>query len=107
MRQDIGTIRADTVALRADTVALRADNVTIHSDIAAIRQEGVETRRHFDIVAETMRKEIRIVAEGVMSIDEKLDRTAAELNGKIEETQTMIEFSNEQLRRRVSALEKK
>jgi hypothetical protein len=38
-----------------------------------------ETRRHFDIVAEELRHEVRIVAEGVGSLTERIDRLEVQI----------------------------
>jgi hypothetical protein len=44
--------------------AMQRDNAAAHA----------ETRRHFDVVAEELRHELRIVAEGVGSLSERIDR---------------------------------
>lgn len=80
---------------------------------AASREENAaahaETRRHFDVTAEALRKDIRAVTEGVAGVDEKLDRDVERLEEKIDrgfaETQAMIKFSHAELDRRVRALE--
>jgi hypothetical protein len=36
---------------------------------AEIREEALATRRHFDGVAESLRDEIRIIAEGLIALD--------------------------------------
>jgi hypothetical protein len=38
-----------------------------------IREEGVATRRHFDIIAESLRDDIRIIAEGLIALDAKVE----------------------------------
>ena len=38
-----------------------------------IREEGIATRRHFDVVAESLRDDIRIIAEGVIALDAKVE----------------------------------
>ena len=38
-----------------------------------IREEGIATRRHFDVVAESLRDDIRIIAEGVITLDAKVE----------------------------------
>jgi hypothetical protein len=38
-----------------------------------IREEGSTTRRHFDVVAESLRDDIRIMAEGLVTLDAKVD----------------------------------
>lgn len=70
---------------------------------------AVETRHHFDDVAATMRRhfevaaeglenKIQLVAEAVARVDEKLDRTAADIREEMRrglgETQAMIKFSH-------------
>jgi hypothetical protein len=38
-----------------------------------IREEGSTTRRHFDVVAESLRDDIRLIAEGVITLDVKVE----------------------------------
>jgi hypothetical protein len=38
-----------------------------------IREEGSTTRRHFDVVAESLRDDIRIIAEGLITLDAKVE----------------------------------
>lgn len=38
-----------------------------------------ETRRHFDVVSESLRGEIRTVAEGVVANSERIERVGAEI----------------------------
>lgn len=49
----------------------------------AIRAEGVETRRHFDIVAERLQGSISLIAEGHLALDRKVDDLRAELKADI------------------------
>jgi hypothetical protein len=39
-----------------------------------IREEGTTTRRHFDVIAESLRDDIRILAEGFIALDAKFER---------------------------------
>ena len=41
-----------------------------------VREEGIATRRHFDVVAESLRDDIRIIAEGVIAVDAKVETSA-------------------------------
>jgi hypothetical protein len=41
-----------------------------------------ELGRHFDVVAESLADRIQVVAEGVVMVDEKLSRFAAETRGE-------------------------
>ena len=38
-----------------------------------IQEEGITTRRYFDVVAESLRDDIRIIAEGVIALDAKVE----------------------------------
>ena len=56
-----------------------------------LRQEmqatAVETRRHFDVVAESLRSDIQVVAEGLSMLDEKVERFRDEVHqefGKVD-----------------------
>ncbi|HVT02575.1 MAG TPA: hypothetical protein VHL58_04265 [Thermoanaerobaculia bacterium] len=79
--------------------AMREENAVAHT----------ETRRHFDVGNEATRHEIRVVAESVAQVNEKLDREAADIRDEVRrgfaETQAMIKFSHDELHRRVRALE--
>jgi hypothetical protein len=48
----------------------------LRADIAA---SAVETRRHFDVVADRLMDKIQLVGEGVLGVDQKLDRFRGEV----------------------------
>ena len=39
-----------------------------------MREEGERTRRHFDVVAESLRGDIRLIAEGYVALDQKIEK---------------------------------
>lgn len=45
---------------------------------SVIPASAAETRRHFDVVAEGLMHRIRLVGEGVIAVDQKVDRLATE-----------------------------
>ena len=57
---------------------------SMRSEITGSAQENgrlaEETRRHFDVVAESLRDEIRLIAEAVGSHTERLDQHEMRLN---------------------------
>ena len=55
--QALGSLRQEFVGLRQE-----------------VRDTAAETRRHFDVVAESLRQDIRAVAEGVTATTERMDR---------------------------------
>ena len=65
--------------------------------------------KHFDVAVEHIEKRFDFLAETVQHVNEELHRTRTSLDEKIErsaaETQSMIKFSHKELDRRVMALE--
>ena len=66
-----------------------------------VRAGDVETRRHFDVIAEDLKSRIQLVAEGVLLVDEKLERFRAEVHERFE----AIDQRFMRLETRVGALE--
>jgi polyhydroxyalkanoate synthesis regulator phasin len=85
----------------------------------AIKQDNEQTRRHFDVVAESLKSEIRVIAEGHGVLVEKIDRLETKVDGldhklenfivetraNFEEVRAAIKFSYAELDRRVTHLE--
>ena len=82
----------------------RIDAVSTQIQLAA-----EETRRHFDVVAEGMRADVRLVAKGVVSLAERVDRVEENLREEIRETRrdltALITVSYTDLDGRVRRLE--
>ena len=53
------------------SAAIRSMESTLRQEI---RGEGIVTRRHFDVVAESLRDDIRLIAEGLVALDAKVER---------------------------------
>ncbi|HEX9405812.1 MAG TPA: hypothetical protein VF975_00740 [Thermoanaerobaculia bacterium] len=87
-----------------------------------IQNSAAETRRHFDTVAERLDQKVQLLAEGLLHVDEKINRVDTKvdaLDGKINrvdtkvdaldskmtrgfaDVQAMIKFSHEELDRRL------
>lgn len=73
---------------------------------------GQETRQHFDVVAEGLRKQVQLVAEGVSSNGQRMDRVVIRIDGleqgvhrEFEEVRAMIRLSYTELDRRLRSLE--
>ena len=63
--------------LRADIAASAAGvKSELRADIAA---SAAETRRHFDVIADRLMDKIQLVGEGVIGVDQKLDRFRGEV----------------------------
>jgi putative N-acetylmannosamine-6-phosphate epimerase len=61
-------------AIKEEFAAVRAEIRGVETTLRAeIREEGIATRRHFDVVAESLRDDIRIIAEGLIALDAKVE----------------------------------
>ena len=49
-----------------------------------ITVSAAETRRHFDVVAEQLMGKLQLVAEGVIGVDQKVDRLATEMHSEFQ-----------------------
>jgi chaperonin cofactor prefoldin len=75
VRTDVSALKSDVSTLKTDVSILKTDVATLKTEVtalkvelyAAIRAEGVETRRHFDVVADGMHADFRILAEGLVT----------------------------------------
>ena len=63
-------IRAE---ISSSAAALKSE---LRAEIAA---SAAETRRHFDVVADRLIDKIQLVGEGVITVDQKLDRFRSEV----------------------------
>jgi light-regulated signal transduction histidine kinase (bacteriophytochrome) len=70
-----------------------------------IGETNAETRRHFDVVAEGLEHKIQLVAEGVMSLEERFEAAQRQNAAEHTLTRTEIRLTFGNLDRRVSALE--
>jgi chromosome segregation ATPase len=84
---------------------IREEGKETRQDIAEIRQNGEEIRRHFDGVAEGLRGDIRQVAEGLATVNDRLDGFRAEVKEEFVEVRAMIKLSYSELDRRLRTLE--
>lgn len=79
-----------------------------HFDETAERLAST-TRNQFEISTEAFKHEIRLVAEGVASLGERVSREIGRLDEKLDQgfanTQAMIRFSHAELEKRVRTIE--
>ena len=94
--------RFDQVDRRFEQVDQRFDQVEGRVDATA-----VETRRHFDVVAEGLRGEIRVVAEGFTRVDRLDSFLRAEIVRSHDELATLMRLAYTDLDRRVRVLERR
>ena len=64
-----------------------------------------EIKRHFSVVAEDVRSDVRAVAEGVSVLREELHREMGGVRTEIDEVKAMIQLSYTEIDRRMRTLE--
>ena len=83
----------------------RAGRVIMNEPEDRASQMLSEVKKHFDVVAESLEGKIQLVAEGVLNVNEKLDRLKDEMHRESEETRALIKLSYAELDRRLTTLE--
>ena len=69
------------------------------------RETVEEIKRHFGVVADDLRGDIRALAEGQSEIRREMDVFRAEVSREFEETRSLVRLSYGELDRRVTGLE--
>ena len=93
LRGEMSGFRAE---VRSEIADLRSE---IHRLDVKVDETAVATRRHFDVMAEALRQEIRTVAEGVASNAGQLDRATAEIRAEMAAGFTVVGAAFIQVRR--------
>jgi hypothetical protein len=76
-----GEIRASAADLRGEIQISSAETRGYVDD--RLQTTTVEMRRHFEVVGESLRSDIRAVAEGVVFLSQRVDRGFAEQAGQV------------------------
>src|SRR3990172_257150 len=106
--------RFEAVDRRFDAVDQRFDGIDRSFDAVERRQDATDTtledtRRHLGVLIENLDGKIQLVAEGVINVDQKIDRVRdelkAELYSEIDGVKTLIRLSYRDLDSRVRRLE--
>jgi hypothetical protein len=110
--EDFGTLRGELGTLDGKFGTLHGEFGTVRGELELLRQEvreaAAETRRHFDVVAEDMRYDIHGIAEGVISLSERVDRLGSGLRTAMDErfaaTYAVLRVAFQEVRRDIEGL---
>lgn len=99
MRGELAAVRQE---MHGGFAAMRQ---AMNQEFAAVRQENAaahaETRHEFHIAVERMDRGFDLLGEGILNIDQKLDREAADIRGEMRrgfaDTHDLIRFTWSQL----------
>lgn len=92
LRQEIRVGAGETAALRQELrQEIRAETAAFRQELRQeLRETAAETRRHFDVVAESIRSDVKAVAEGVASNSESIERLGRELRAEVDSRFTAV-----------------
>jgi hypothetical protein len=107
--QTLGVFRDDVsrgfATLHREFGVLRAEFDELRREV---RESAIETRRHFDVVAEYLRHDIRGIAEGVIALSERVDRLGvsvrAEMNERFTATHAVVRVAFSDVRHDIAEL---
>jgi uncharacterized coiled-coil DUF342 family protein len=86
IKAEVTAVKAEVSAVKAEVAALNTEVTAVKAELyAAIRTEGIETRRHFDVVAEGMHADIRMLAEGIVAAQARCDTRHHDVMGTLNE----------------------
>jgi uncharacterized protein YaaN involved in tellurite resistance len=99
---------AETAELRRDIQAGAAETAELRREIRReMRETAAETRRHFDVGAESIRSDVRAVAEGVAASSETLERLGrdlrTEMGARFTSSHAVVRVALAELRRDIQA----
>jgi hypothetical protein len=112
VRDEFGMVRDEFGMLRGEFGMVREEFGTLRGEFGMLRQEvrdtAAETRRHFDVVAEHLRHDIRGIAEGVIGLSERVDRLGTGLRAEMDErfaaTHAVVRVAFQEVRRDIEDL---
>ena len=87
LRAELRTEIRTEIAASAEETRRYVDTVVAASAEATRRHVDAtttETHRHFHVVTESLMGKIQLVGEGVLGVDQKVDRLAAEMRGEFQ-----------------------
>lgn len=106
MDQDLLTYLAameQRLQKRSDAMEQRFDGMEqrFTQEIQELRQEV----RHVHVVVEDIQDKVQLAAEGIMNVNEKLDRHREEVSGRFNDLESLMRDSDRALASRVDRLE--
>jgi len=112
LKQEFGTVQEKVGSLQHGFGTVCEELVSLRSSFDELRREvhesAIETRRHFDVVAEDLRHDIRGIAEGVIALSERVDHLDvgihAEMSERFTATQAVVRVCFSDVRRDIADL---
>jgi hypothetical protein len=105
-RAEFRELRADVSEVRAQMLLVMRDD--LQAQIDGLRQEvratAAETRRHFDVMAEALRHDLRALAEGVAMNAEAIERVPVVLRQEMDERFRVVDLAFASVRRDIGDL---
>ena len=103
-KQDLAEMKAG-LETKFATKADLAEAIAPLATKIEVREEGARTRRHFDVVAESLEGSIKLVAEGLLALGQQMTKLEANLKAGFETRIRTTELALQDHARRLIALE--
>ncbi|HUO63062.1 MAG TPA: hypothetical protein VMT97_05135 [Terriglobales bacterium] len=112
LKQEFGTVQEKVGSLEHGFGTVCEELATLRSSFdelrLEVRESAIETGRHFDVVAEDLRHDIRGIAEGVIALSERVDRLDVGIHTEMRErfiaTQAVVRVCFSDVRRDLADL---
>lgn len=105
LRRDVGDLRGEVSGLHGEVGGLRSEVTDLRGEVGNLREEmrteAATTRRHFDVVAESLRSDIKGVAEGVIDNTRAIDHLRGEIYREMDERFRVVHLAFADLRRHI------
>ena len=108
-REAIASLQQQTSSMAEAIASLQQETSSLRNEMGSMREHftamHVDTRRHFDVVAEGLRSDIRLVAEGHLTTNARIDRLEEVMKEEFSEARALLDLSHGDLDKRVRKLE--
>jgi len=103
LRTEIRAVAQETEGLRNEVRAVAQETKELRSEIRSVADRGEEIKRSLGAVSESLRTDIRTVAEGLIGTNERLDRFESRVFEEFGELTAMVRLSFAELDRRLAS----
>ena len=105
IRQRFETAEGQIGGLREEVGGLREEVGGLREEVGGLREESQEGIRHTHVLLEDVQSTVRLLAEGVAGVTERMDRLEHDLHKKLDEQWSMVVNPIRDLHHRVTHLE--
>jgi predicted nucleic acid-binding Zn-ribbon protein len=103
LRTEIRVVALKTDGLQTEIRAVAQETEGLRNEIRSVADRGAEIKRSLGVLSESLRTDIRTVAEGLIGTNERLDRFESQVYEKFGDLTAMLRLSFAELDRRLAS----